>query len=709
MTLAEKLGQLTMVASSYAVTGPVVVGDSTDAIKAGTIGNLLNMVGADHVREVQKLAVEQSRLKIPLLIGFDVIHGHRTLFPVPLGEAALFDPSTWEMTAREAAKEAAADGIAMTFAPMLDVARDPRWGRGVEGPGEDPFVGIRIAQAKVRGFQGADLAAPDALAACAKHYCAYGAVLAGRDYASADVSERTVHEVYLPPFESAVASGVVAVMPAFSDLAGIPMTANKALLKGWLRERLGFKGVIVTDYHAIAELINHGIAGDLTEAAVLALKAGVDIDMMSDAYRKGLPAALDRKLVTMDEIDASVRRVLELKERLGLFDDPFRRGTVPEPHAAAAHRRQLARSVAGRALVLLKNEGDLLPLAARTRRLAVIGPLGDAPSEMRGPWAAAGDPEACVSVLAGLRAALGSAQITHAAGADIESGDVSRIGEAVDACAGADVIVLCVGEAARMSGEASCRAHLGLPGQQRRLAEAVLDRAETAGTPVIVVLFSGRPLIITWLAEKARSVLAAFFPGTEAGNAIADVITGRVSPGGRTPVTWPRAEGQIPIFFGERPSSRPADPNDYYTSKYLDVSNAPLYPFGHGLSFGRFVYSNLRVSPAVVEDIDTLRIQVDVRNEGARAAEETAFLFIRDKVASVARPLLELKGFERVALEPGASATVKLSVRANDLKFLGIDLQPVYEPGEVEILVGPCADRTRLLIETVRLAWSRPC
>jgi beta-glucosidase len=534
-------------------------------------------------------------------------------------------------------------------------------------------------------------------------------VLAGRDYASADVSERTVHEVYMPPFEAAVAAGVAAVMPAFSDLAGIPMTANKALLKGWLRERLGFKGVIVTDYHAIAELINHGIAADLTEAAVLALKAGVDIDMMSDAYRNGLPAALERKLVTMDEIDASVRRVLELKERLGLFDDPFRRGAAPERSAAVAHRRQLARSVAGRALVLLKNDGDVLPLSTGVRRLAVIGPLGDAPSEMRGPWAAAGNPESCVSVLAGLRAALGSTEIVHAPGVDIESEDVSRIGEAVDACAGADAIVLCVGEAARMSGEASCRAHLGLPGKQRRLAEAVLDRAETRGTPVIVVLFSGRPLVITWLAEKARAVLAAFFPGSEAGNAIADVITGRVSPGGRTPVTWPRVEGQIPIFFGERPSSRPADPNDYYTSKYLDVSNAPLYPFGHGLSFGRIAYSNLRVSPAVVEDIDTLRIQVDVRNEGARAAEETAFLFVHDKVASVARPLLELKGFERVALEPGASATIKLTLRAVDLKFLGIDLQPVYEPGEVEILVGPCADRSRLLVETVKLAWSRPC
>src|SRR5882757_6418047 len=333
MTLAEKLGQLTMTASSYAVTGPVIAGDSTQSIKDGTIGNLLNMVGADHVREVQRLAVEESRLRIPLLIGFDVVHGHRTLFPIPLGEASLFDPRMWALTARESAKEAAADGIAMTFAPMLDVARDPRWGRTAEGPGEDPWLAARIAESKVHGFQGSDLAAPDALAAVAKHFCAYGAVTAGRDYASVDISERTLREVHMPSFAAAVASGVAAVMPAFTDLAGIPMTANRELLRGWLRGRWGFKGVIVTDYNAVAELMNHGIAADLAEAAAHALKAGVDIDMMADAYRRGLPTALKRRLVSMAEIDESVRRVLTLKERLGLFDDPYRRGAIPEPDA----------------------------------------------------------------------------------------------------------------------------------------------------------------------------------------------------------------------------------------------------------------------------------------------------------------------------------------------------------------------------------------
>ncbi len=343
MTLAEKLGQMTMTASSYAVTGPIIAGDSTDAIKAGTIGNLLNMVGAAHVREMQRLAVEESRLGIPLLIGFDVVHGHRIVFPVPLGEASLFDPETWALTARESAKEAAADGLAMTFAPMLDVARDPRWGRIVEGPGEDPWLGARIAEAKVRGFQGTGLAAADALAAVAKHYCAYGAVTAGRDYASVDISERTLREVYMPPFAAAVASGVAAIMPAFTDLAGIPVTANKELLRGWLRGRWGFKGVIISDYNAIAELIHHGIAADLAEAAAHALKAGVDIDMMADAYRRGLPMALERRLVSMPQIDESVRRVLTLKEQLGLFDDPYRRGKVPESAAALLHRRRIAR------------------------------------------------------------------------------------------------------------------------------------------------------------------------------------------------------------------------------------------------------------------------------------------------------------------------------------------------------------------------------
>ncbi len=703
MTLAEKLGQLTMTASSYAVTGPIIAGDSTESIADGTIGNLLNMVGAGPAHEMQRLAVEQSRLRIPLIIGLDVIHGHRTLFPIPLAEAAAFDAAIWERTAREAAMEAAADGLAMTFAPMLDVSRDPRWGRTAEGPGEDPWLGMRIAEAKVRGFQGADLSSAGSVAAVAKHFCAYGPVQAGREYASVDISERTLHEVHLPPFEAAVRAGVAAIMPAFTDLAGVPMTANKALLREHLRDRLGFDGVLVSDYNAIGELIKHGVAADLPEAAALALKAGVDIDMMADAYRRGLPVALERGLVRMEDVDVCVRRVLRLKERLGLFDDPYRRGSTPETAAAIEHRRQLARQVAARSIVLLKNERDALPLSNSVRRLCVLGPLADASAEMRGPWAAAGDPRAHVSVLAGLRHALPHTEIAHAPGVDINGEDRKGIAAAVELCSRADATLLCLGEAAAMSGEAASRAHPELPGKQQALAEAVCERARALGRPVFAVLFSGRPLVIPWLAAHADAVVAAWFPGIEAGNAIADILTGKVSPSGRTPITWPRALGQVPIFFGQRPTGRPADPKDFFTSKYLDVPNEPLYPFGHGLTYGRFVHSNLRVSPRSVGVDSTIEVQVEVTNRGRRGAEETVFLFTRDKVASVTRPLLELRGFSKIPLQPGQSGTVAFSLPAAQLRFPGLDLQPVFEPGEVEILVGPCADRAQLLVDSVAL------
>jgi beta-glucosidase len=706
MSLAEKLGQLTMTAAGYTVTGPTIAGDSTDAIRAGTVGNLLNLVGPEPVREMQRLAVEESRLGIPLLIGFDVVHGFRTLFPIPLGEAALFDPDAWELTAREAAKEAAADGLAMTFAPMLDIARDPRWGRSAEGPGEDPLVGMRMAEAKVRGFQGAELADPAALAAVAKHYCAYGAATAGRDYASVDISDRTLREVYLPPFAAAVAQGAAAVMPAFNDLAGVPMTANAQLIKGWLRRRLNFNGVIVSDYNAIGELIKHGIAADLAQAAALALNAGVDIDMMAGAYRHGLPIALDRGWVRSADIDEAVRRVLTLKSKLGLFDDPYRRGRTPESAEALGLRRRLARVVAQRSIVMLKNDRAALPLSGAAR-VAVIGPLADAVAEMRGPWWGAAGPEGHVTVLAGFRAALPEGRVLYAQGVNIDGQDTSGVGAALEAVAQADAVILCVGEAATMSGEAASRAHPHLPGRQRQFTEAVFDRARMLRKPVITVLFSGRPLIVPWLTERADAVLAAWFLGSEAGNSIADVILGRVSPSGRTPVTWARSVGQVPLFYAARPSGRPANPDDPYTSKYLDAPNEPLFPFGHGLTYGQFALANLKVSPDSVMENDTITVRVDVSNQGAMAAEETVFLFTHDKLASVARPVLELKGFGKIRLDPGRSATMTLILRAQELKFLGLDLEPVFEPGEVEILVGPCADRSRLLAATVHLA-SRP-
>jgi beta-glucosidase len=708
MTLAEKLGQLTMVASSYAITGPVLVGDSTEGIKSGAIGNLLNMVGYSHVHEMQTLAVQQSRLGIPLLIGLDVLHGQRTLFPIPLGEAAIFDEAVWEATAREAAIEAAADGLAMTFAPMLDIARDPRWGRSAEGPGEDPFVGSRMAAAKVRGFQGADLRNADSLAAVAKHFCGYGAVTAGREYASADISERAVQEVYLPPFAAAVAAGVAAIMPAFNDIAGVPMTCNKALLHDWLRVRHAFDGIIVTDYHAIAELLNQGIAADLAEAAAHALNAGVDIDMMSDAYRLGLPVALERGLVQMSQIDAAVRRVLTLKQRLGLFEDPFHRGRVPEAVAAHEVRRRLARSAATRCIVMLKNEAATLPLGPDIKRIALIGPLADASAEMRGPWWGAADAAGHVTMLEGLRD-LPGIEIVHAAGVDIGSDDISGIQVAVDACAGADMVLLCLGEAAVMSGEASSRAHIGLPGRQRELAEAVMARARDMHVPVTAVIFSGRPLVIDWLAQQAQAVLAAWFLGSQAGHALADILSGRASPAGRTPVTWPRDAGQVPIFFGERPSGRPFNPNDRFTTKYIDVANEPLFPFGFGLSYGQFVWNNLRLSSDTLGPNDTLGVSIDIKNHGVHSAEETVFLFVRYKVSSVIQPVLNLKGFSKIHLRPGEAGTVHLPLAGAELRILGLDLQPVFEVGEIEVLVGPCADPTQLHSAALRLVWTCAC
>jgi beta-glucosidase len=704
MTLAEKLGQLTMTAAGYAVTGPVIAGDSTDSIRNGTLGNLLNLVGATHVHEMQRIAVEESRLGIPLLIGLDVIHGHRTVFPVPLAEAATFDPHIWELTAREAARETAADGLAMTFAPMLDVSRDLRWGRTVEGPGEDPWLAVQIARAKVRGFQGADLASAESVAATAKHFCAYGPVAGGRDYAPVDISERTLREVHLPAFAAAVRAGTAAIMPAFTDLAGIPMTAHKVLLRDYLRGELGFDGVLVSDYNAIRELILHGVAADIVDAAVLALKAGVDIDMMAEAYRKGLPVALERGLVTMDEIDECVLRVLRLKERLGLFDDPYRRGSSAESAETVAARRRLARDVAAKSLVLVKNSADALPLPADAARVCVIGPLADAWREMRGPWAAAGYEEPSITVLSGLREALRNADIVHAEGVAITGEDRLGIAAALDLLgADADAVVLCVGEAADMSGEAASRAFPELPGEQRALAEAVLERARANRIPVVVVLFCGRPLIVPWLAERADALLVAWFPGREAGNGIADVLTGRVSPSGRTPITWPRALGQFPLFYSQRPTGRPDNPKDRFTSKYLDSPNSPLFPFGFGLTYGRFVYTNVTVSPATASSEDSIEVTVDVTNEGARAAEETVFLFVRDVVASVARPELELKGVTKIVLRPGETGTARLNLPATELRFLGLDLRPVFEPGEIEILIGPHADRAQLMSSRVVL------
>jgi beta-glucosidase len=702
MTLEEKIGQLSMAAVGHVITGPVVASGVTKGIRAGRIGSLLNLWGAREVHAVQKLAVEETRLGIPLLIGFDVLHGHKTIFPIPLAEAASFDPLLWERSAREAAIEAAADGISVAFAPMLDIARDPRWGRIAEGPGEDPFVSAEFAKAKVRGFQGTGLpeglAGAGAVAATAKHLCAYGAVLAGREYASADVSERDLHEVYLPPFAAAVAAGCAAIMPAFNDVAGVPMTAHIPLLRDWLRRDIGFDGVIVSDYNAIAELLRHGVAGDLAEAAAAALLAGIDIDMMSDAYGQGLPGAIARGLVTIDLVDAAARRVLKLKEHLGLFDDPYRRGSAgAATSGVAAARRDLARDAGRRSIVVLAND-HVLPLSPSLRRIALIGPLADARAEMLGPWALAASAADPVTIREGLAAALPDAEIVFAPGVTIAGDDTSGIAAAREICRDADLVLLCLGEAAKMSGEAASRANPGLPGVQSALAEAIFD----LGKPVIALISSGRPLMIAAIVEKARAVVATWFLGVEAGNAIADVLLGKFNPTGRLPVTWPRDVGQVPIFFATRPSGRPANPDDHYTSKYLDMPVEPLFFFGHGLSYSRFTLTNLRANNAEFKRGDELKIEVDVINEGPAAGEATVFLFARDVVASVARPVLELNSVGKIVLAPGEGGIVCLKLAAAALAFPGSDLKPVLEPGEFSLFAGQSADPRQMLTINVR-------
>ena len=700
MTIEEKIGQFNMVAASGVVTGPGELHDLHEGIRTGRIGSLLNLWGVDETRAVQRLAVEESRLGIPLLMGLDVIHGHRTIFPVSLAEACLFDPDLWEKTARAAAEEAAEDGVALTFAPMLDVARDPRWGRIIESPGEDPWVASQMAAAKTRGFQGRDLAARDSVAATAKHLCAYGAVTAGREYASADVSERTLHEIYLPPFAAAVAAGVAAIMPGFIDIAGAPLTANPKLLQGWLRGGVRFDGVVISDYNAVAELLNHGVAADLVEAAALALNAGVDIDMTSGAFIQCLPEALNRGLVTVTTIDASVRRVLALKDRLGLFDDPYRRGYLTADTTRAAERRALAREAGRRAIVLMTNRTEVLPLSRDIRRVAVIGPVAAAPAEMLGSWASAGRPDDAVSILDGLKAALPQCLIDHSAGVDIEGQNTDGIPTAVSVCAEAETIVLCLGESAAMSGEAASRTDLGLPGRQCALAEAVLD----LGKPVVVMLSSGRPLTLPWLFERADAVLATWFLGHEAGHAVADVLTGKFNPTGRLPVSWPRHVGQIPIFYNELPSGRPYAPGVHYSSTYLDQPPTPQFPFGHGLSYSRFTLSDLRCEPTRVKAGDTFEVSVSVHNEGKLAGEATLFLFVRDPVATVARPLLELKGVEKVLLAAGERKDATWRLPVANFSFIGQNLERILEPGRFEIHVGQSADPADLLSCVIEVA-----
>jgi len=669
MTLEEKLGQLNLLSANGRASPQQI-----QLARDGKLGGLFNVIGAENSGAVQRVAVTESRLKIPLLFGLDVIHGYRAIFPIPLGEAASFDPDAAEATARAAGQEAAAFGINWTYAPMVDIARDPRWGRIAEGSGEDPYLGSLMAAARVRGFQ-------QNIFATVKHFAGYGAAEAGREYAETEISERTMRELYLPPFKAAVDAGVASLMSAFNDIAGVPASGNAWLTDTVLRREWGFSGFVVSDWTSVQELVNHGIAGSQAEAGRRALTAGVDMDMQSSIYVDSLAALVRSNRIPMAIVDSAVMRILRAKTRLGLFRDPYRTRTAPAP----SELRGLARKVAGESIVLLKNERSVLPLD-KAGTIAVIGPLADNKEEPLGPWHTQGRAEDVVTVLQGIKAKVpAGTQVVYAQGAGIEDTSTAGFAAAVAAARQAKVAVLVLGERGDMSGEAASRASLGLPGVQQQLLEAVA----ATGTPVVLVLMNGRPLILEWASDHVPAIVETWFLGIEAGNATADVLFGDVNPSGRLPVTFPRVLGQVPIYYNRRNTGRPPDPNNKYTSKYIDVPVTPRYPFGFGLSYTTFSYGNLKLSTARARVSDTVTATVTVTNSGTREGTEVVQLYVRDMVASVSRPLRELKAFKRVTLKPGESRAVDLRIALRDLWFYGLDMKPVVEPGTFRVYVGP--------------------
>jgi beta-glucosidase len=687
MTLEEKLGQLNQPGGPGPATGPAARAGTDDDIRAGRIGSFLSVTGAAHTRSLQQVAVEESRLGVPLLFAHDVIHGFRTIFPVPIGEASTWDPEAIERASRTAAIEATAHGVHWTYAPMVDIARDPRWGRIVEGAGEDPYLGATMAAAKVRGFQGTDLRADNTMIATAKHYVAYGGAEAGRDYNTVDVSMRELREIYLPPFHAAVNAGAGSVMASFNEVSGVPMHANRQLIRDVLRDELGFTGILVSDYTGVWELIQHGVAADSAAAGVHGLNAGVDIDMVSRIYLNYMPAAVRDGRVDVAVVDEAVRRVLRAKYQLGLFDDPYRYN-VPERETTLVltpEFREQARDVARRSLVLLKNEGGVLPLRKDIASVAVIGPLAQDSGSMLGGWAALGNPSDAVTVLAGIRRALGErTRVLYARGAPMDSNVISGFAEAVRAARAADAVVLVLGEDRDMSAEARNRTSLDLPGVQLQLAQAI----QATGKPVVAVLFNGRPLAIPWLADNVPAIIEAWYPGIEAGNAVADVLFGDANPGGKLPVSFPRNVGQVPIYYNHKNTGRPPSEAERYTSKYIDVPWTPLFPFGYGLSYTSFTYDPPRLSAAEMGATDTLSVAVTVRNTGDRPGDEVVQLYIRDDVASVTRPVKELKGYERVTLQPGEARTLTFRLTVNDLAFYSLEMNRVAEPGSFTVYAG---------------------
>jgi len=700
MTLEEKAGQLNQMPNKNAQT--------MEMIKQGKVGSLLGVLGVKDINEAQHAAVEGSRLKIPLIFGYDVIHGYRTIFPVPLASAGSFDPQLIEQSERVAAKEATASGVKWTFAPMVDIARDPRWGRIVEGAGEDPYLGSVVAMARVRGFQGNNVADPQSVVACAKHFVAYGAVEGGRDYNTAEMSEQLLREVYLPPFHAAVDAGVGTLMSAFNDLNGIPATANRHTLTDILRDEWKFNGFVVSDYDSVHELIPHGIAADDSEASLEALTAGVDMDMADSDYVRYVPDLVKAGKLPVSVVDEAVSRVLRLKFKAGLFEHPYADEGREKTDILTPESLQIERKMAQESMVLLQNNNDLLPLK-KDQTVAVIGPLAEDKASQLGAWAGNGQAKDAVTPLEGIAAKLARGHVLYSKGVDIQpferglaagvaapapssatgavgvetSSKPASIEDAVSVAKKADTVILFVGELAGMTGEASSRASLELPGDQLKLIDAVLATKK----PVVLVLESGRPLNISWAAEHVPAIIQAWYLGVQSGNAIADVLFGDVSPSARLPLSWPRAVGQIPVYYNHKNTGRPSAPDRWHTG-YLDLSKEPLYPFGYGLTYTKFKYDSLKVGSPISKD-GMLRVSAEIENTGKREGTEVVQLYVHDRVAPTSRPVRELKGFERVTLAPGEHKTVSFTVRANDLGSYDPGMHWIVPAGTYDVWVAP--------------------
>ncbi len=682
MTLEEKLGQLQQLdGEGNGNFRP----EHLELIRNGLLGSTLNVRGAQRTNQVQRVAVNESRLKIPVLFGFDVIHGYRTIFPIPLAEASSWDPSLAERSAAVAAQEANNAGLRWTFAPMVDIARDPRWGRITEGAGEDPYLGAAFARARVRGFQGGDYSAADKILACAKHWVAYGAAEGGRDYNTTDLSENTLREIYFPPFKAAVDAGVGTLMSSFNAINGVPASANAFTLTKVLRQEWKFDGFVVSDYTSVKELINHGLVANEEEAAAAALNAGVDMEMVSRSYNTFGPQLLKQNKLSTTTIDEAVRRILRIKFRLGLFDRPYTDEAAEPNSLLRPESIRLAREIAGRSMVLLKNDRDVLPLDKNVGSIAVIGPLADDRRAPLGWWAGDGKEENTVTPLAGIRAKVSvQTKVGYAKGCDVKDESTAGFQEAINLAKQSDVALVFVGELAEMVGEAASRSSLDLPGRQLELVQAI----QATGKPTIVVLVNGRPLTIGWIVNNVPAILESWMGGSQSGNAIADILFGDVNPGGKLPVTFPRTVGQVPIYYNHMNTGRPPEAENRYTSKYLDVPWTPLFPFGYGLSYTKFKISNLQLSASRIEANGKLTASVEVENVGRRVGDEVVQLYIRDPVATMTRPVKELKGFQRITLQPGEKRRVEFVLGSEHLGFWNREMRYVVEPGECRVMVG---------------------